>query len=111
MDYNKNKLIKYSIHDMTSRKIMNGWRVKLYNPTQCELPDEKREVLLDKKYKNIRQAHSELIEILKDYDMKASYSTLRKIGDGSYGGKASKLKESIKFERCELRIEIIEKIN
>ena len=87
-----------------SERVMKGWNVKLFNPTQCDLPEEEREVLLEKKFKTIRQAHTEITEILNNYDFKVSYSAHRKIGDGSYTGKNSRLKGCIKFEKCDIKV-------
>ena len=89
---------------MDSEKIMKGWEVIVYNPNDYEKPEDEREVLLESRYKTIRQAHEEIERILKPYDMKVSYSTMRKMGDKSYKGGSSKLVSYIRFNKCKFLV-------
>jgi len=95
----------------TKEKIMNGWQVKVYNPEQVELPKEEREVLLNKKFKNVRLAHAAILEVLEPHDITISYSSMRNIAHGSYSGKNSVTNRSIDIEKCKItvRTQIIEK--
>ena len=91
---------------MKYEKTVNGWDVKVYNPDDHDKPEEEREVLLEKKFKTIKQTLEEVNATLKDHDMPVSYSTLRKIGDGSYKSTETRIGRSIKMEKCKLRMSV-----
>lgn len=89
---------------MKCEKIMNGWEAIVYNPNDHEKAVDEREILLSKKYKTIKQAHEAILSTLEPYDMTVSYSTIRKIGDGSYNGRDSKIGRSIRMNKCKILV-------
>lgn len=91
---------------MKYEKVVNGWDVKVYDPNDYKKPEEERKLLLEKKYKTIKLALTEINATLEGYEMPVSYSTLRKIGDGSYKAKESRLGKSVKMVKCELKMKV-----
>tara|TARA_R100001163_G_C5066052_1_gene204263 strand:+ start:866 stop:1177 length:312 start_codon:yes stop_codon:yes gene_type:complete len=95
---------------MKYEKVVNGWDVKLYNPDDSDKPEENREVLLEKKYKTIKEALEDINLSLKPYDIKVSQSTIRKICNGSYYKVAgnSKTAKSIVLKKCKIIYEYVQ---
>ena len=92
---------------MKYEKVVNGWDVKVYDPNDYEKPEEERTIILNKKYKTIKAAHEAIKTSLEGHDLTISYSSLRKIGDGSYPAKESQIGRSVKMDRCKIHMKVV----
>lgn len=76
------------------------WHIIMYDPNQCDIEEDKREVIINKKYKNLRDAYKDIGEKIKDNkEIRMSYETLRKLANGSYITKDSILWKVFKINK------------
>jgi hypothetical protein len=81
---------------------VNAWEVTVYDPDDVELPEEDRKIILNDNFRTIKIAHKEIASVLKPHGMEISEISVRKISNGTYESRTSKLFKSIKITKIKL---------
>lgn len=87
---------------VVKEKIMNGWHIILYDPNDLEKED--RSILIDRRFKSIKEIYDVIRPYLLDRNLDVSYITFRKMCHVSYNGINNKIYRSLSISKCKIKV-------